>query len=516
MAAIAAERTGVGWRRVQIRGDVGEGETAATPAAPLAPRVVPHPRRWAILRFALIGQLIIAASVGTVNVALPSIRTDLHASAAGLQWVIVLYQLTYAILLITGGRLGDIFGRRRLFLLGTIAFLVSSAMAGAAPNVPVLVASRIMQGIGGGLASPQILALVQVIFPIHERSRAISRFAMTSGASFTAGQLLTGALLRLNVFGLGWRAAFLMNLPPGVIAFVGAVFLFPNPTGERHRLDIKGTVLISAAMVMVLYPLIQGRNAGWPLLFFVILVAALPVAWVFVRYEWRLTRARSDPLVDMHLFEARSFRLGLLLGVVTQATFFPAFFFITITLQSGFGYDPWKTAVTLTPAPVALVFAAAATARLIPMLGRKLIGVSAACMCAATALLMVIFANGGDDPPALLILGPMTLLGIGQGLVVPTILNVALLDIVPEHAGTASGIYQTVQQLTGAVGVAVLGISFFGAVAAHTNTSAYVHAFVITMWLVLALYGALFLVQFLMPRDITRRAGDSTLTPARR
>src|SRR3954447_3897739 len=169
---------------------------AAAAAAP--GRTDPHPRRWAILRFALIGQLIIAANVGTVNVALPSIRTDLNASAADIQWVIVLYQLSYAIVLISGGRLGDIFGRRRLFLLGTTTFVLASAMAGAAPNVAVLSIARVLQGVGGGLASPQILALVQVIFPLRERSRAFSRFAMTSGASFSAGQLVTGALLKLD------------------------------------------------------------------------------------------------------------------------------------------------------------------------------------------------------------------------------------------------------------------------------------------------------------------------------
>jgi EmrB/QacA subfamily drug resistance transporter len=489
-----------------MRGETGVNETADVPAAgALAPiRVVPHPKRWMILRFALVGQLIIAASVGTVNVALPSIRSDLQASPADLQWVIVLYQLVYAILLISGGRLGDIFGRRRLFLLGTVGFVLASAMAGFAPNVAVLIMARILQGVGGGLASPQILALVQVIFPAHERSRAFSRFAMTSGASFTAGQLITGGLLHLDVFGLGWRAAFLMNVPPGIVAVVGAVLFFPNPTGERQRLDIKGTVLISAAMLMLLYPLIQGRKAGWPPLFFFILAGCVPVAWLFIKYEWRLTHARRDPLLDMHLFEARSLRLGLLLAVVTQATFFPAFFFMTITLQSGFGYDPWKTALTLTPTPVALVFAAAATARLMYTLGRKLIGLSALCMATSTALIMLVFSTGGDDPSALLLVGPMALLGVGQGFVVPTVLNIALLDIVPEHAGTASGIYQTVQQLTAAVGVAVLGIIFFGHVGTSTGVDAYVDAFVITMSIVLVLYVVLFAVQFLMPKRITR------------
>jgi len=298
-------------------------------------------------------------------------------------------------------------------------------------------------------------------------------------------------------------------VPPGIIAFVGAAAIFPNPTGKRHRLDIKGTLLVSTAMIMLLYPLIEGRSAGWPPLFFFVLLGALPVAWIFVKYEWRLTRTHRDPLVDMHMFDARSFRLGLMLAVVTQLTFFPAFFFMTITLQSGFGYGPLKTALTLTPTPVALVFAAAATARLIPRLGRKLIGISALCMATATALIMLIFSHGGDDPPAVLLIIPMALLGVGQGLIVPTILNFALLDIAHEHAGTASGIYQTVQQLTGAVGVAILGIAFFGALPSNAGLDDYLHAFVLTMSFVMVIYGALFLVQFLLPKHITRTATAS-------
>ena len=472
-----------------------------------------HPRRWTILAFALTGQALIAASVATVNVALPSIRADLHATPAQVQWVIVLYQLSYAVLLITGGRLGDMFGRRRLFLLGIVGFVSSSALAGAAPNISVLVAARLVQGLSGGLASPQILALIQLIFPIAERSRAIARFAMTSGASFMVGQLMTGGLLKIDLFGLGWRAAFLVNVPPGVVAFVGACLLFPNPRRTRdQRLDTKGAALVSAAMLMLLYPLIQGRSRGWPPVFFVVLAASAPMFWWFAVHERRLTSTTGSPLIDVRLFEARSFRLGLLLAAVTQVTFFPAFLFITITLQSGFGYDPLKTALTLTPTPVALVIGAFAASRLVGTLGRRMFAVSAVLMGVATAALMLILVHGPRPPSALALLVPMIILGIGQGFAVPTTLIVALLDIEPGHAGAASGVFQTVQQLTAATGVAVLGIAFFGTVGSQTGPSPYIDAFVRTMLVVMGFYVTLFLVHFVLPRRFA--PVDRTPTPA--
>src|ERR1700734_2459660 len=245
------------------------------PAGP--PGGTADPRRWLTLVILLLAAFMNLLDVSIVNIAIPSIQRNLHASYADVQWALAGYTLAYALVLITGGRLGDTFGRKRLFLIGVAGFTIMSALCGAATGPGMLIGCRVAQGAMGAIMVPQVLSVIQVIFPPHERIKALAGFGVTAGLGTVSGPLLGGLLIQHNLFGLGWRTIFLVNVPVGVIAFAASAVLVRESRAARPpRLDPIGVGLISAALLLLLYPLVEGRQLGWPLWTYVSMALCVP------------------------------------------------------------------------------------------------------------------------------------------------------------------------------------------------------------------------------------------------
>lgn len=456
--------------------------------------------RWLVLVIVLLGQTLITGSVGMMNIALASIRDDLGASGAAIQWVIVLYQIGFAVVLVTGGRLGDLYGRKRVFIVGLAGYVAASMLAAIAPNVGVLIAARLLQGVFGGITAPQVLAVIQVAFPLGERPKAFAAFGMVNGSGFMVGQLMSGALIQLDLFDLSWRLPFLVGVGLGVVALVTAVVVLPEtPVVHEHRLDLVGVALVSGAGLLVLYPLIQGRAAGWPPLFFALLVLAAPVLAVFLRWERRLTDAGREPLVDMELFRTRSFRAGLLVAVAFSFSTLPTFYTLTLALQLGFRYDSLEAALATAATPVAVICVSILSARLLPRFGRKVMAASSLFGITASLALMATMASAPRPLNALHLIPALLLLGCNNGLGMTSVVNLTLTDVPEESAGSASGLMQTVQQSSGALGVAVAGIIFFGVLGSSTSTQAHVDGLTATLWLTIGSCVTVFLLHFLLP-----------------
>ncbi len=461
----------------------------------------------------LVGQFMIVSAVGSMNVALPAIRDDLGASPAAMQWVLVLYQLGYASLLVTGGRLGDLFGRKRVFIAGLTGFVAASTLAAVAPTPGLLLAARLLQGLCGGITSPQVLAVIQVAVPVHERPKAFAAFGMVSGSAFMLGQVISGGLIRIDVLDLGWRSALLVNLVIGVVAVPAAMRVLPRTAPSRdHRLDFPGMVLATTTGLLVLYPVIQGRAAGWPPYFLGMLAAAVVLGAVFLRLERRLTDRGADPLIDMSLFGERSFRAGLIVAFALSFSTLPTFYVVTLTLQLGFGFDALTAALATAPTPIAVITTSMLSSRLLARYGRgtvaiaSLFGISASVVLLLTVTLAPRPLSPLDLVPALL------LLGCNNGLGMTSVVNLTLVDVPQARAGSASGVLQTVQQGTSALGVAVAGVIFFGAIGDDTGTDSIVSGLRATLALTVVCSLSVLVLHRLLP-PLPRRAEELDLEP---
>jgi EmrB/QacA subfamily drug resistance transporter len=276
----------------------------------------PDPRRWPTLIILLLAAFMNLLDVSIVNIAIPSIQRDLHASYADVQWALAGYTLAYALVLITGGRLGDTFGRKRLFLIGVAGFTIMSALCGAAQTPGMLIACRVAQGAMGAIMVPQVLAVIQIIFPPAERIKALAGFGITAGLGTVSGPLLGGLLIQHSLFGLSWRPIFLINVPVGILAVIAASVLVRESRAPRPpRLDPGGVALVSAALLLLLYPLVQGRQYGWPTWTFVSMAVSAPVFALFVLYERAKARRDGSPLIEMSLFRERGFSAGMAIAI---------------------------------------------------------------------------------------------------------------------------------------------------------------------------------------------------------
>jgi MFS family permease len=267
------------------------GAAVAATRADAAAGADGYPRRWAMLPVILIAMFMAGFDIWAVNVAAPSLQRDLHVSDAALQLIVGGYAFMYASGMVTGGRLGDLFGYKRLFLIGVVTFALASLACGLAPSAGVLVAFRLVQGLTGAVMVPQVVALITATFPARERSKALGFYGATMGLGFVSGQILGGGLIQANIFGLGWRAIFLVNVPVGIIALIVALVVVPQARGQRRpRLDPLGAVGVSGGLALALVPLTLGRDEGWPVWTWVSLALALPVLAATVAWERRLTR----------------------------------------------------------------------------------------------------------------------------------------------------------------------------------------------------------------------------------
>jgi EmrB/QacA subfamily drug resistance transporter len=425
--------------------------------------IEPAPNRWLGLGVTLAGAFMAIMDAFIVNISLPSIRADLHASFGEAQLIIAAYGLTYAIGLITGGRLGDLYGRKRMFMIGLGAFTLASLGCGLAPTPGVLIGARIAQGLSAAVMFPQILSWMRITFTEPaERARAFAALGTTQGLASVAGQIVGGLLVSADFW--GWRPIFLINVPVGLIALVLAARVLDESKARAQRLDLAGAALSALALGFLLFPLIQGRERGWPAWILVMLVLSVPALLMFIDHQ-RLKSLRDDaPLMDTRLFGHRAFVLGIAALFLLCTTLFSFFVILAFVLQAGLGLSPLRAACIFLPLAVTYVIASyvagrlgAARARTMLIVGGIGLTLGYGAMAAAhqwLAAYPVAFVPG------------MIWLGVAQGLLFTPLLNTILGNAPAQHAGIASGVTSTMQQAGGAFGVAVVGLIFFGAVQA--------------------------------------------------
>jgi EmrB/QacA subfamily drug resistance transporter len=399
-----------------------------------------------------------------VNIAIPSIQSNLHASYTSIQWLVSGYLLAFALLLVTGGRMGDVFGYKKMFLIGVTGFTLASLLSGLAGTSEILVGARLLQGAMAALMVPQVMSLMQVMYKPEERAGVSGLFGALAGLAASAGPIVGGILIKANLFGLDWRPVFLINIPVGIFAFVAGSRLLPNGKSEHPlKLDIPGTLLVMAAITLLVYPLIQGRDLGWPLWIYVMMIASLPVFAIFWFYEkWRM-QADGSALIVPEIFRFPSFSVGLAVNVAFEMAMIGMFFIFTLVLQIGLGYSVIKAAVTGIPLAIGIsVSIAALSQALIPRLGRYLVTLGTLVMAAGLIAESLVISHFGRGLSPWTLAPILLVTGIGMGSMMAPIFAVVLNDVDPQHAGAASGLLNAIQQIGGAVGVALVGVLFFG------------------------------------------------------
>ena len=461
----------------------------------------PDPGRWASLAVVLTGAFLAALDFFIVNVSIPSIRTSLHATFAEVQLIIASYGLTYAVLLISGGRLGDIYGRRKMFVWGVTSFTAASLLCGIAPSPMLLIGARALQGVSGALLFPQVLSIIQVTFPQRERATAFGFFGTVIGLSSFAGNALGGVLVSADLFHLGWRPIFLINLPIGLLTvFFAERFVKESNSPKARRLDLGGVAILTVALTLLLYPLIQGREAGWPAWAFVCLIAFIPTLLVFLRFERRVTAQGGSPLIELSLFHNRVFVIGLCSGVCFFSGAAAFFLISTIFLQNGLGYSPRHAGLTFLWFAIAFLGSSLASVRVQPKLGSRIINLGVAFMISGLVGLLWISASRTAGLTSLNLTPVLLIYGTGQGFVMPTLINTILINIKGHDAGSASGVLTTVQQASFATGVAVIGTVFFSALGRLTTVEAFIRALRIAFSVNIGLLCIVFILILQIPR----------------
>jgi MFS family permease len=400
-----------------------------------------------------------------VNVALPSIRQDFQASASTMQLIISGYATTYAVMLITGGRLGDLYGRRNVFLAGMIGFAAASALCGFAWSPSVLIVGRILQGFAAAIMAPQALASINALFPECEKSKALSFYAMTFGVASMAGLFLGGALIALDILGLGWRSIFLINLPVIAIAAPSAILILRDTRSpQASKLDLGGAVLIAFALFALIAPLIEGREHGWPIWSILMLGASLPLLLLFWRHEQKMETDGRDPILTPSLLKAPGLKSGLFAALFFYA--FAAFWLVfSVYQQGGLGRTPFEAGVAILPAAVGFVLGPFASGRVLRFFGRHS---AAAGMTLEAAGLFGTAALISFGAPQFLFVA-LFLVGAGQGVAFPNLVKTVVRRVDRTQSGLASGLVNSMLQIGGALATALIGGLFFSILGSSTD-----------------------------------------------
>ncbi len=439
-------------------------------------------RQWLVLCVVLMGTFMAILDVAIVNVAIPSIRNDLHASFGEVEFVISAYTLTYACLLVTGGRLGDNFGRKWLFILGLLVFAAASLGCGLAPSTRVLIGARAVQGVGGALMYPQVLAIIQVTFRDEDRAKALGIFGSIIGIASIAGQVLGGTILALDIWGLEWRPIFLVNVPLALAAVVGAVFILPK---EQHPeavgLDWGGVALVTPTMLLLIVPLLEGRELGWPIWILICFAAAFPLAGAFIWYERRFAKRGGRPLVRLELFANNRFAFGVPIAALFMASYAGFLFILAVYLQVGLGFSPLRSGLTYTPAAIGFFIASLSAPTLIPLLGRRVLSLGYVVAAFGLAATATTAHAAGSHLHGFELIPTLLIAGLGMGLGMSPLVGTVISGLKPEEAGAGAGIVTTTLQVGNALGVAVISLVFFTLLGGGTVGQDYADAFAMTL-----------------------------------
>lgn len=419
----------------------------------------PSPARWVSLAVLCTGNFMTILDPFIVNVALENIRRGLAASEAELQLVIVAYSLAYGVLLMNGARLGDRFGRRRIFLIGMSLFTMASVLCGLSVTPLMLIVSRGLQGTGAALLMPQVLASLRVLFEGDERRRAFGFMGAVQGIAASISQIAGGLLIEHGAWNLGWRLIFLINLPIGLAALLFGGHIEETRPSTAMRLDLVGAATGATGLLLLLVPIMLGRENGWPWWSMMMPIAALTVLAAFIAYQQRLLPQGGDPIIDIRLFTRRGFSAGVVAVFLFYSAISSYFLSLTMLLQSGFGLSPFAAGLIFTPSAIAFFAGSLAGPRLTKTFGNMILPAGVLFFAIGMALSIAIGFLAPDNRRLLIL--ALILNGLGQGLAIPLAINTILGKVGEREAGMASGALSTMQLVGTSVGVTIVGLIFF-------------------------------------------------------
>mgnify|MGYP003664602385 FL=1 len=469
-----------------------------------AQTALPH-RRWtlAVLYLAMAMNLL---DVTIVNVGLPAMQSGLGASSTQIEWVSAIYVLAFALGLLPFGRLGDIVGRRTMFIGGVAAFTLASLLCGIAGSIELLIAARLLQGIAGAAMVPQVLALIAVIFPPEEKPMAFSLFGVIGSLSSVAGPLIGGALITADIAGLGWRAIFVINLPLGLIAIAGSMRLVPPTPAKPHiRLDGIGIAVFAITTLLAVFPLIEGRAYGWPWWILAMLCLAPVSAGIFHAWERRQARRGAAELVPAALLGNRDFLLSLLSITLFFSGIPGLFLVLAIMLQSGFGLSALQSGLATMPFPLGVMIASVASGRLGAGLLRPRVAVGSLLLAIGMTCLHVTLSALAEPLHWSGLFLPLLICGLGMGVAISALFQSVMNGVPADHSGAASGALQAFQHIGGALGIAITGQVFFSSLAA-AGAADFARAAAGSVWYQIAIFVLIALANAVMAMRAARSA----------
>jgi EmrB/QacA subfamily drug resistance transporter len=495
--------------------DPTEAAVPPDPSADTEPK--PYRWRWFAL-FVVLGAELMDLLDGTITgVAGPRIEAALGGSYSQLQWMSAAYTLAFAMLLITGARLGDLFGRRRMFLVGTGAFALTSMLCGLANSPETLIAFRAVQGVAAAMMIPQGLGILRDLFPPKEMAAAFGIFGPVMGLGAVAGPIIGGFLVDADLLGTGWRAIFFVNVPIGLAAFTAALRILPKPEATTHErrsggLDLVGMVLLSAGMVLVILPLVQGREAGWPAWTFASMIGSLPVLGLFGWYEARRTAAGRGTLIELSLFRNKAFTSALGVGLLFFSTMIAFMLILTVYLQIGLHWSASDAAVAMIPWSLGVTVGAGLSGgALAPKFGRKVVHWGLAVAILGCLGLWFTIDRHTHGVTGWSLVPALSVVGLGIGMIMAPFFDIAIAGVTDEETGSASGVLNAIQQLGGSVGVALFGTLFFGWAddrIAHGPVRAFGDAAGYSVLAMAAMLVATWLATFMMPKMPRKDGAD--------
>ena len=463
----------------------------------------PHPHRWRILTVSLVIGFMALLDVSIVNVAIPSMRTGLHTTQSAIQWVVSGYALAFGLTLVAGGRLGDAYGRRRLMLIGLLAFVVTSAGVGLAPNVALVIAARLLQGASAGLLTPQNSGLIQQLFRGAERGKAFGLFGLTVSVSAASGPVLGGLIIALAGTDIGWRYLFLINVPIGILAAGLVMRLVPDRTERTRdaaRLDVVGAALLGLAVLCLLYPVVRVESSAYGAL--PVLIGVPLFGWAFVRWERRLVASGRAPLLDVSLLgRLPGYANGMGVGALYFTGYTGTLLVLSIYLQEELALSALHTGLLMAPFALGSAISAPLTGRVVTRAGRIVTVVALTTTMAGIAVAAVLIPHQGNGTLWLVCVPTLLFTGLGGGAVISPNMTLSLSEVPPRMGGAAGGALQTGQRIGTAIGAAIL-MTVYGFAGRRTSAETSLR---VTLLVAVALLGLALVMAVRALRDESKR-----------
>lgn len=464
------------------------------------PQGVALKRPWLMAAFLFTAAFVNMLDTTIINLALPAIQAEFSASDSGLQWTLVIYILAFAAGLLPFGRFGDVLGRRQLFLVGLLGFLVASTACGFAPSLKALVITRFFQGLTAAMMMPQVLAILHESFPEDEKAKAIGLFGMVTAMGAMAGPLVGGFLISADLWSLGWRMIFLINLPFGLIALAGAYVYVPKSVKpKKQNIDWLGAALFAIAALALLYPVIEGRALGWPLWLVGLLVLSVISGGALLRFQYRRAVNGQQQLIPISLLTNSSFWVRVAIVMLMFSVIAGPIVVLAMVLQFGLQLSPDHAGLALAAHPLSVMIASILTSRLGRRFLERRLTLGLVSLLTGMIVLHLVVAPG---VPLAAIWPPLILIGAGAGTATVAMFQLVLREVPPAEAGAGAGALQAFQQIGIALGIALVGQVYFVALGDASTASSHVEAMKIALWVPITVFTALSLISLkLKPKE---------------